>query len=98
LRWPGIGTAEWLAQQITEALPWGSAADYLVRDNDRAHGHVFTARIRTIGIRDRPISPGSSWQNGIAERRIETLRDECLDRVVIFGEVHLRRILSGCAA
>jgi transposase InsO family protein len=31
-----------------------------------------------MGIRDRPISPGSPWQNGIAERLIGTLRRECL--------------------
>jgi transposase InsO family protein len=91
-------TAEWLAQQITEAFPWASAPAYLVRDNDRAYGHVFTSRIRTMGIRDRPISPGSPWQNGYAERLIGTLRRECLDQIVIFGEAHLRRILSAYAA
>src|SRR5262252_6423154 len=53
-------TAEWLARQITEAFPWASAPTYLVRDNDRAYGHVFRSRVRAMGIRDRPISPGSS--------------------------------------
>ena len=33
-------TAEWLARQITEAFPWTSVPTYLVRDNDRAYGHV----------------------------------------------------------
>jgi transposase InsO family protein len=91
-------TAEWLARQITEAFPWTSAPAYLVRDNDRVYGHVFTSRVRAMGIRDRPISPGSPWQNGIAERLIDTLRRECLDQVVIFSEMHLRRILSAYAA
>ena len=91
-------TAEWLARQMTEAFPWTSAPAYLVRDNDRAYGHVFTSRVRAMGIRDRPISPGSPWQNGIAERLIGTLRRECLDQVVIFSEMHLRRILSAYAA
>ena len=91
-------TAEWLARQITEAFPWASAPGYLVRDNDRAYGHVFTARVRAMGIRDRPISPGSPWQNGIAERLIGTLRRECLDQIFIFGEAHLRRVLSAYAA
>jgi len=50
-------TAEWLARQITEAFPWASTPAYLVRDNDRAFGHVFTSRVRAMGIRDRPISP-----------------------------------------
>ena len=87
-------TAEWLARQITEAFPWTSAPAYLVRDNDRAYGHVFTSRVRAMGIRDRPISPGSPWQNGYAERLIGTVRCECLDRMLIFGEAHLRRILT----
>jgi hypothetical protein len=42
-------TAEWLAQQITEAFPWTSAPAYLVRDNDRAYGHVFMSRVRAMG-------------------------------------------------
>ena len=50
-----------------------------------------------MGIRDRPISPQSPWQNGYVELLIGTLRRECLDQVVIVGETHLRRILSGYA-
>ena len=91
-------TAEWLARQITEAFPWTSVPTYLVRDNDRVYGRIFTARLRAMGIRDRPITPKSPWQNGIAERLIGTLRRECLDHVVIFGEAHLRRILGTYAA
>src|SRR5262249_40107964 len=87
-------TAEWLARQLTEAFPWASAPAYLVRDNDRAYGSVFTSRVRAMGIRDRPIDPGSPWQNGIAERLIGTLRRECLDQVI----TRLRRILSAYAA
>jgi len=90
-------TAAWLARQITEAFPWASAPAYLVRDNDRAYGHVFITRVTAMGIRDRPISPGSPWQNGIAERLIGTRRRESLNHMVIFGEAHLRRVLSAYA-
>ncbi len=48
-----------------------------------------------MGIRDRPITPGSPWQNGVAERLIGTLRHECLDQMVVS---HLRQILSAYAA
>ena len=89
-------TAEWLARQITEAFPWGSAPIYLVRDNDRAFGFAFQRRLRAMGMRDRPISPNSPWQNGIAERLIGTFR-ECLDQILVFGEAHLRQILSAYA-
>ncbi len=87
-------TAEWLAQQILEAFPWDMAPTYLVRDNDRAYGQAFTNRVRTMGIRDRPISPRSPWRNAYVERLIGTLRRECLDHVLIYGEQHLRRILT----
>ena len=83
-------TAEWLAQQIVEAFPWGTAPTYLMRDNDGAYGWVFRHRVRATGIRDRPISPRSPWQNPYVERAIGTLRRECLDHVLIFGERHLR--------
>jgi hypothetical protein len=64
-------TAEWLAQQIIEAFPWETAPAYLVRDNDGAYGLVFERRVRAMGIRDRPISPRSPWQNPYVERRSE---------------------------
>jgi Integrase core domain len=51
-----------------------------------------------MGIRDRPISPRSPWQNPYVERLIGTVRRECLDRVLMFGEAHLRQILSSYAA
>ena len=87
-------TAEWLAQQIVQAFPWDTAPTYLVHDNDGAYGQAFTRRLRAMGIRDRPISPRSPWQNPYAERLIGTLRRECLDHVLIFGERHLWRILA----
>jgi transposase InsO family protein len=50
-----------------------------------------------MGIRDRPVSPRSPWQNGYVERLIGIVRRECLDHVLIFGEAHLGRILSSYA-
>ena len=36
----------------------------------------------------------SPWQNGFAERLIGSIRRECLDHVVVFGEHHLRHVLT----
>jgi len=84
-------TAEWVARQITEAFPYG-AARYMIRDRDRIYGTVVTRRLRAMGIRDKPIAPASPWQNGFAERLIGSIRRECLDHIIVFGEAHLRRI------
>jgi transposase InsO family protein len=91
-------TAEWLARQITEAFPWDTAPKYLIRDNDRAFGAAFRARVRAMGIRDRPTSFRSPWQNGLVERLIGSARHECTDHVIVFNEDHLRRILSNYAS
>ncbi len=90
-------TAEWVARQITEAFPWDMAPGYMIRDRDRIYGTVVTRRLRAMGIRDKPIAPASPWQNGFAERLIGSIRRECLDHIIVLGEVHLRRILKSYA-
>jgi transposase InsO family protein len=89
-------TAEWIARQITEAFPWESAPRYLIRDRDRVFGSVVFKRMRAMGIRDKPIAP--PWQNGFAERLIGSIRRECLDHIIVFGEAHLRRVLRTYAS
>ena len=94
--WVGVTpspTAGWIARQVSEACGWEPVPDYLVRDRDRVYGEAFTRRIRVMGIRDRPTAPRSPWQNGYAERLIGSIRRECLDHVIVFGERHLRHVL-----
>jgi hypothetical protein len=50
------------------------------------------------GIRDKPIAPGSPWQNSFAERLIGSIRRECVDHVIALGEQHLRRVLKSYAS
>jgi transposase InsO family protein len=98
--WLGVTahpSAEWIAQQVTEACGWESAPHYLIRDWDRVYGEAFTRRIRAMGIRDRPTAPRSPWENGHAERLIGSIRRECLDHVIVFGERHLRHVLRSYA-
>src|SRR5437870_2570295 len=90
-------TADWIARQITEAFPWNEAPHYLIRDRDQVYGAAATRRLRAMGIRDKPIAPGSPWQNGFAERLIGSIRRECVDHIVVLGEKHLRRVLKSYA-
>jgi transposase InsO family protein len=94
--WLGVTahpTAEWIANQLTEACGWEQIPRYLIRDRDGAYGGIFIRRVRSIGIRDRPTSPRSPWQNTYAERLIGSIRRECIDHIAIFGERHLRHVL-----
>jgi transposase InsO family protein len=86
--------AQWIAQQLTEAYGWKETPRYIVRDRDCAYGEAVIRRIGAMGIRDRPTSARSPWQNGYAERLIGSIRRDCLDHVVVFGERHLRHLLS----
>jgi transposase InsO family protein len=90
-------TAEWVARQITEAFPWNEAPRYMIRDRDSIYGAVITRRLRAMGIRDKPTAPASPWQNGIVERLIGSIRRECVDHIIVLGEVHLHRILKSYA-
>ena len=95
--WLGATThpnAEWIARRLVEACRWDKAPHYLVHDHDRSYGEVFLRRIRAMGIRDRPTSPQSPWQNGYAERLIGSIRRECVDHVVVLGERHLCHVLQ----
>jgi transposase InsO family protein len=85
-------TADWVARQISEAFPWETAPKYLIRDRDGAYGKVFRRRLGAMGIRDRPTTPRSQWQNGHVERLIGSIRRECLDHVTVFGDAHLCRV------
>jgi len=75
-------TAEWIAQQITEAFPWDQAPVHLIRDRDARYGQLVRWRM-AMSIRDHPIAPRSPWQNGHAERLIGSIRRGGLDHVVL---------------
>ena len=86
-------TAQWTAQQLTEAFPFDSAPRYLLRDRDAIYGEKVQRRIRNLGIEEVVTAPRSPWQNPFCERVIGSFRRDCLDHVIVINERHLRRIL-----
>ena len=78
-------------------IPWDEAPHYLIRDRDRVYGSVVTRRLRTMGIRDKPTALVSPWQNGFAERLFGLILRECVDHIIVFGVMHLRRVLKSYA-
>jgi len=97
--WFTGGTPLWL---IWQSLKWEVCRDEDLGTSrplgDCVYGDAVTHRLRTMGIRDKPIAPGSPWQNGFVERLIGSIRRECVDHLVVLGEAHLRRILTKYAA
>jgi putative transposase len=87
-------TAEWAAHQLIEAFPWDSAPRYLLRDRDGTYGGKFRETAKWMGINEVLTAPQSPWQNPFIERLIGSIRRECLDHVIVFNEVGLRRVLK----
>ena len=87
-------TTAWVAQQIREAFPWGTAPRYLIRDRDGAYGQSFRSTVTAMGVEEVVTAPRSPWQNPYVERLIGSVRRECLDHSIILNERHLRRILG----
>lgn len=86
-------TPEWTSLQLIQAFPFDTAPRYVIRDRDSIYGEKVVETLRVLGIEEKVISYQSPWQNGFAERVIGSIRRECLDHVIVFGERHLRRVL-----
>ena len=86
--------ANWTAQQIVEAYPWDTAPKYLLRDRDSIYWANFRQRLRNKDIKEVVTAPRSPWQNPFVERLIRSIRNDCLDHVIVLNTSHLKRILS----
>jgi hypothetical protein len=67
-------TAQWTAQQMSEAFPWEDVPRYLTRDRDHVYGPAFKDRVEHMGIAEVLTPPRSRWQNPFAERVIGSIR------------------------
>jgi transposase InsO family protein len=90
--------AAWVWRQLIEATPWGRQPDYLVRDRDSVYGGDFVGRARGLGVETLLTPVRAPRANAIAERVVRTLRNECLDHVIVVSEAHLRAVLGEFAA
>jgi putative transposase len=90
-------TAEWTVQQLREAFPWDSAPRYLLRDGDRIFGNEFVDQVKAMGIKQVLSALRSPWQRAYVERLIGSIRRECLDHMIVFGERSLHRALTAYA-
>jgi transposase InsO family protein len=88
----------WTVQQIRNLLTdlGDRAADFrfLVRNRAGQFTASFDAVLAGAGIEVVKIPPRSPRANAYAERFVLTVRTEVTDRMLIFGERHLRTVLA----
>jgi putative transposase len=86
-------TGSWIVQQLREAFPDQWAPRFLLLDRDSKYGLEVPIAVRSMAIRPVRTAVRSPWQNGVAERWIESCRRDLLDQVIALHERHLRRLL-----
>jgi putative transposase len=88
----------WTTQQVRNLLmDLGDRAgpfSYMIRDRAGQFTAAFDAVLADAGVTVCKIPPRSPRANAFAERFVLTARTEATDRLLIFGERHLRRVLD----
>ncbi len=87
-------TSSWIIQQLREAFPFESSPRFLIFDLDRKYGLEVPVAVRSLKISPVRTSFESPWQNGVAERWVESCRRDLLDHIIAVNERHLKRLLS----
>ncbi|MCI0605258.1 transposase [bacterium] len=88
-------TADWSCQQILQATWDHPAPKYIVCDRDNKFGGSFSKNLKdrlNIELLRTPYRTPTA--NSHCERLIGTLRRECTDHFIFFGEKHLRIVLK----
>jgi putative transposase len=91
-------TGQWVAQQARNpAMDLGATMDtlrFLIRDRDSKYTLAFDSIFGAEAIQIIKTPPQAPRANAICKRVIGTLRRELLDRILIAGPGHLRKILA----
>ena len=87
-------TSMWAVEQLRQTFPFDSAPRFLIFDRDAKYGLEVPIAIRSMKIDPVQTSYQSPWQNGIAERWVESCRRDLLDHVIAINEGHLKRLVA----
>ncbi len=92
----------WVTQQARQFM-WNldelhAAFSFLIRDHDSKYTSAFDTVFVSSGVHGIPTPLKAPNANAYAERWVRTVREECLDHLLIMNETHLQRVLKGYIA
>lgn len=67
---------------------------YLIHDRDPLFTAEFLKMLKEAGVTSVKLPPRSPNLNAYAERFVRTIKESCLERMVLFGESSVRRVIS----
>lgn len=67
---------------------------FLIHDRDPLYTKGFLELLEKAGVRSMRLPPRSLNLNAYAKRFVLSIKSECLDRMVILGERHLRHVIN----
>ena len=88
----------WMEQMARNATlkGWGflPSRRYLFDDRDAKFSESFRDRLAAGGVKPLKLPSRSPNRNAFAERGVRSVKEECLSKLVLFGEAALRRVLA----
>jgi transposase InsO family protein len=67
---------------------------YLIHDRDPLYTREFLGMLADVGVESVKLPPRSPNLNAYAERFVKTIKESCLERMILFGEDSLRNAAS----
>ncbi len=88
-----VPSHSWVAEQARNAMHFGVAPKFLIRDGDRKFGLDFDLFAKKVGTQIVRIAVRAPNMNAVCERFLGSLRRECLDHVLVLNESHFGRVV-----
>jgi transposase InsO family protein len=83
-----------LARNVTDPSEgFLRGVQYVLLDRDPLYTNAFRRLLRDSGVKPRVLPAWSPNVNAFAERFVESAKSECLERMVLLGEPHLRAFM-----
>jgi putative transposase len=87
----------WMVQMARNVTmeEWGflTPGQYLIHDRDAKYCPAFHQVLDAAGVKRVPLPPRSPNLNAYAERWVHSVKEECLSRLILFGEASLQHAL-----